>query len=208
MLLASRLIAALAVAVFATAASADERFRVERDTLIFDTETGADAEGIRFDDVDRMIALLRENEGLTTVRLNSSGGGYYAAFDLAAVLIDFELDTEIVDECASACAFVFLGGKRRTMWRGAKLGFHRTFWSAENIASYYQDRRDDWGWQSAFDFASWNYEDTQLEVYDRLNFMTDRGVSASFAIETLRTESADMWYPYRLRLIAAGVLTE
>lgn len=207
MLMASLKTLALA-AVLATAASAEDRFRIEADKLIFDTEAGEDAEGIRHDDVERMIALLRDSEGITTVRLNSAGGGYYAAFDLASVIIDFELDTEIVGECSSACAYVFLGGKRRVMWRGAKLGFHRTYWSAENIESYYTERREDSGWASVYDFASWSYGDTQLEVYERLEFMVDRGVAPSFAIETLRSDSGDMWYPYRPRLIAAGVLTE
>lgn len=201
------LVLALWAAALAAPAAA-ERFRVQGDTLIFDTETGDDTRGIHQDDVAALIAALRANEGITTVRLHSTGGGYFAALDMAKVIIDFELDTEVVDDCASSCAYVFLGGKARTMWRGAKLGFHRTYWSAESVESYYNDRREDWGWTSPYDFAAWNYEDTQLEVYERLKFIIDRGVSASFAVETLRSDSAGMWYPYRLRLIAAGVLTE
>ena len=206
----ARVVAIAAVCTMAAAApgAARERFSIDGDTLIFDTETGDDTQGIRGDDVDRLIALLRANEAVTTVRLHSTGGGYFAAFDMADVIIDFELDTEIVDECASACAYVFLGGKRRIMWRGARLGFHRTFWSAENVQTYYEDRREARGWATPFDFASWNYEDTQLEVYERLSFMVERGVAPGFAIETLRADSADMWYPYRLRLLAAGVLTQ
>lgn len=189
-------------------ADAGDRFRVDRTTLIYDTETGPDPVGIHQGDVETLVGILRETEGLTTLRLNSTGGGYYAAFDLANVVIDFELDTEIVDECSSACAYVFLGGKQRTMWRGARLGFHRTYWDAENVESFFNAQRDERGWTTPFEFASWNYEDTQLEVYERLKFMTARGVSPGFAIETLRADSHDMWYPYRLHLIAAGVLTQ
>jgi hypothetical protein len=38
--------------------------------------------------------------------------------------------------------------------------------------------------------------------------MLDRGVDPEFAIETLKTPPHDIWFPTRLRLIAAGVLRE
>ncbi len=141
----AHILLALAVAGLSAGTASADRFRVDGDTLVFDTETGEDTRGIHQDDVEGLIAALRANDSVTTVRLHSTGGGYYSAFDMAKVIIDFELNTEIVDECASACAYVFLGGVRRTMWRGAQLGFHRTYWNAESVEAYYNDRRDDWG---------------------------------------------------------------
>lgn len=199
--------ALLALASLLGPASAAERFTVDGTALIYDTEQSG-AEGINYKDVARLRELLRANPEVTKLQLNSSGGGYYPAFDMANILVDFDLDTEVLDECSSSCVFVFLGGRNRSMTRGGRIGFHRTYWEPESVEEYYNDVHGDRGWQDPFDFVSWNYEDTQLEVFERLTFMIERGVTAAFSIETLRADSSDMWYPYRIRLIAGGVLTE
>ena len=46
------------------------------------------------------------------------------------------------------------------------------------------------------------------EIHEQLIYMVNRGVEPVFAIETLKTTADGMWYPYRIRLLAAGVLTE
>ncbi|MEL6700637.1 MAG: hypothetical protein AAFO58_02980 [Pseudomonadota bacterium] len=187
------------------------RFSVQGTALVYNTANpGAfDREdSIVYDDVDQLREMLRAHPEVTEVQLNSEGGGYFAGFDMARIIQDFELDTVVRDECSSSCTYVFLGGAGRRMMRGARIGFHHTSWGAANIESFYGDRAEANGWDTAFDFASWVYEDTQTEVYDRLSFMVNRGVDATFAIETLRAGTDDMWYPPRSVLLAAGFLSE
>ena len=63
-------------------------------------------------------------------------------------------------------------------------------------------------WSNPFEFAEWLYEDTQAEILSDLEYMLERGVAASFAIQTLRADSDDMGYPRRKALVAAGVLNQ
>lgn len=60
-------------------------------------------------------------------------------------------------------------------------------------------------WSDPFEFAEAMYQDTQADILSDLEYMLERGVSASFAIQTLRADSDDMWYPRRKTLVAAGV---
>ena len=193
------------------AAAAQEgsgKFRLDGDTLVYNTETPAEGEvsGILSEDVDVFLALLRANPGIAVVELNSSGGEVYAATQIKDVLIDFGLDTRVHGECDSSCVTVFLGGKRRTMSRGSRIGFHQIYWSAENIATYYENERETQGWKTPFDFAAWMYLDTQEEVYANLEYMLSRGVDPGFAIKT--NPQGDIWRPLRSELLQAGVLTE
>lgn len=204
------MLVSLVAGLLPLAASAAERFTVEGDRLIFDTfvEINGEVRDIRRIDVNMMRDRLRENPGIRVLEINSGGGGHYPAIDLAALVIDFELDTHIEDTCESSCVTVFLGGQKRTMARGARLGFHQLSWDAEALARYYEDHRDHRDWDTPFEFTEWVYEDTQSETYNRLTYMLSRGVNAEFAIRTIRTPDTTMWYPLRPVLMAAGVLTE
>ncbi len=185
------------------------KFTLDETVLTFDTESiddQPDAE-IAYGDHDRLLKLLKANPDIDTLRLNSQGGKIYAAYRMADVVIDYGLTTQVDGVCASACAYVFLGGARREMTRGSRIGFHQRTWSAADISAYYDRWRKDEGWSTLFDFASWLYVDTQHETYEELQFYLERGVDAAFAIETLQDRGGSMWYPRRAALEAAGVLT-
>lgn len=185
----------------------EPRFAIQGAVLIFDTE--ADDEGsIRPKDADTLVEILRAHPEIETLQLNSSGGQIWASHKMSDTVIDFGLDTHVHGDCDSSCVNIFLGGKRRTMSRGSRIGFHQTSWSAGGIEEYYENGREESGWDTPFDFASWMYEDTQSEVYTHLKYMIARGVDPAFAIETLRKPSSGMWRPYRIMLRGVGVLTE
>lgn len=189
-------------------APAAGRFAVSGDRLVYDTETDGDATGIEPGDADALARVLRDHPAVAVVEMNSSGGDYFEAFLIADVIADFDLATHVAGSCDSSCAHAFLGGSRRTMARGARIGFHRSTWDAASAEDYFAGVGAEEGWRSPFDMVSWVYEDTQAEVYDRLVFMIDRGVDPRFAIETLRPDAARMWYPSRARLLAARYLTD
>ncbi|MGR3433728.1 MAG: hypothetical protein ACU0CO_02375 [Shimia sp.] len=209
--MAPRLGGALLCALALATPVAAERFAVDGPALSYDTAfPGPDGRDHRIVDADvaELRTLLRDHPDVRIVFLNSEGGGYFAAFDMAAVIADFGLATVVVDECASSCAYVFLGGVERRMLRGGRIGFHRTSWSADAIEGFYGDRAAGNGWATPFAMTAWVYEDTQAEVFDRLTFMVERGVAPGFAIRTLEAPSEGMWYPTRDELRAAGMLTE
>ncbi|GHF36476.1 hypothetical protein [Seohaeicola zhoushanensis] len=201
---------ALLVAAPLLAQPSGGKFRLDGATLVYDTEAPGPEEsgGIVSEDVAVLLQLLRANPGITTLRLNSSGGEVYAAAQIKDIVIDFELDTEVHGDCDSSCVTILLGGTKRAMSRGSRIGFHQVYWSAENIASYYETEREMQGWNTPFDFASWMYLDTQAEVYANLRFLISRGVDPAFAIETIRDPQSEVWRPSRAELLAGGVLTE
>lgn len=208
-------VAAFLAAVNTTAAVAQSnpqsgKFRVEGEVLYYDSETPADDEvgEIVSTDIALLLNTLQENPGITTISLNSGGGGYYSALDMASIVIDFELDTRVEGECTSSCTYILLGGQNRTMARGSRIGFHHNSWAARNIENYFNDKRNEFDWDNPFEFASWLFEDTQQEMYNELTYMVERGVDARFAIETTRNRGDGMWYPRRDELLQGGVLTE
>lgn len=197
---------------FATAeagADTSPKFILNGAVLVYDTDAARNPEDreIQNDDVETMLDMLRTHEGITTLLLNSTGGSVWAGQEMARMVTDYELDTVVEGECSSSCTIIFLGGVSRQLERGAKLGFHQRSWSAGSIKSYYENWREDEGWETPFDFASWVYEDTQSEIHREMLYMMSRGVSADFAIETKRLRSS-MWFPTRSELVEAGVLVE
>lgn len=204
----------LVLIAFASAALAKEpiasgKFTIEGGTLSYNTEDmPGDVEGkMEDDDVAEMLDLLRRHQEIVTLRLNSSGGSVWAGKEMARIVLDFELDTEVSGICSSACPTVLLGGKKRTLQRGGKIGFHRSNWSPDDIENYYHDERMEEGWDTPFEYGAWIYADTQEEVYQDLVYLVSRGVDAHFAIRTKEYFST-MWYPTRRELTEAGVLRD
>lgn len=202
--------AVLSVILSGAAFAQEEKFaRLDGGVLLYDTESlpqDRSAE-VHENDIAILLRYLRTDPDITTLRLFSRGGEVWAGQQMADIIIDFDLHTEVVDVCSSACSLMFLAGAQRTMTRGARLGFHSWSWSAENIAAYYESYREEEGWGDPFAFAEWLYRDTQKESQDILAYYVERGVDPGFAIRILREGHDGMWFPRRAELLEAGVLT-
>ncbi len=203
------------VSVFAAAAqettqSGSTKFRLQDSRLIYDTINLPDdvTGGIQGDDAEVLRLLLKDNPEVTLLELNSGGGSLWASHKISDIVIDYGLDTHVNGECSSSCVRVFLAGEARSMSRGSRMGFHRYWWDPESVEGYYNREAEQEGWNDPFEFSSWVYEDTQREVHQALLYMVERGVDPVFAIETFGAQAGDMWFPYRIRLVAAGVLTK
>lgn len=69
---------------------------------------------------------LDTNRGITTITLGSGGGNVVNAIKAGIMIRQRGLETELYDNCFSACPLVFMGGVRRTLWAmEASLGFHQ-----------------------------------------------------------------------------------
>lgn len=82
-------------------------------------------------DVDKVMVLKLKNAiamypNLKTITLDSPGGYVHIGFEIGHLIRDNGLNTYIYngDSCASACTYIFMGGKYRGMQFGARLGFH------------------------------------------------------------------------------------
>jgi hypothetical protein len=181
-----------------------DKFAIDGQVLVFDTRNS------EINDIDAgwLEDILMFNPDIATLSLASDGGDPESAFLMAALIIDFGLDTHVVETCASACPYMFLAGTNRSMERNARLGFHQTRWEAEAMQQFYEEWQIGFGWQDTFDFAAWAYSDGANDVMLGLRFMIERGVDPLFAITALETRSDDIWFPTSLELTAAGVLTE
>ena len=212
-----RLIACLLLSAAPCAAFADDdktaevkgKFTIKGEVVVYDTESveGFPDSEIDYDDHEELLRLLKANPDLTTLELNSHGGRVYGGYRMADIVIDYELKTVVDGVCSSSCVYIFLGGQSREMTGGSRLGFHHRTWDAGDIQGYYDRWREDEGWTTLFDFASWLFVDTQQENYDEMQYYVERGVSASFAIETMKVREDGMWYPRRAQLRDANVLT-
>ena len=154
---------------------------------------------------DDMKELLIANPAINRLVINSTGGLEETAFYITDLIIDFDLDTHTLG-CDSSCTLLFVAGNKRTLQRGYKIGFHRSYWSAASLKNYYDYYKDKYN--DVFDFTSWVYDDTQDWVFKKMQYFIERGVEPLFIIKTLRAKSEGMWYPRRKELLDANFITE
>ena len=191
---------------------ANPKFTVDGDILHYNTELATDEvdKEINRNDVDHLLKTLKENPKVKIIHLTSWGGQIDAAINMADIIIDYELDTHVKEICFSACPLLLVGGETRTLEKGSKIGFHRSYWDSEDMKTYYEDKeiQEYYGWENEFDFSSWVNDDSQEDIYQQFKYYIERGVSPEFVIETMRARSEDGWYPRRKELLKAKVITK
>jgi hypothetical protein len=153
-----------------------------------------------------MKSTLIANPSVTRLILDSEGGLEDTAFDVSDLIIDFELDTHAI-YCESSCTILFVSGNKRTLQRGRKIGFHRTYWDTAALEDYYRYFKDEYN-NNVFDFTSWVYDDAQETIFKKMQFFIERGIEPLFIIKTLQTKSEGMWFPRRKELLNANFITE
>jgi len=193
-----------------TSVEAPQRFILDGTRLIFDGSVeGEDGyDGIDYEDATELRALLFEHPEIDLIELRSEGGVVSAALDMAAVIVDFEIDTVVRNSCESACTLVFLAGNNRTLERGGRLGFHSGSWSRRSMKGFYEGSRESKGWIDEFAFASWVYEEAMRDFNKELEFMISRGVDVGFVVRAAYVNSDDIWYPTRDELLHYRILLQ
>jgi hypothetical protein len=151
---------------------------VDNDTLLID---GLMELGI----TKALTKVLAPGHPYRTVILNSVGGNVYEARGLARLFRENGIATRVEDSCSSACTAAFIGGTKRSLGKGAKLGFH-------------QYRID-------ANYSLVNVNPIEEQARDRALFEASN-VSPWFLDRMFHRESHDMWYPHHTELIRAGVV--
>ncbi len=119
--------------------------------------------------------------------LASTGGNIYEARGLANTIRQNGLNTLVIAECSSACTTVFIGGARRQLAPGSKLGFHR--------------------YRIDADYAVLNADPLREQDRDRTTFLQS-GVAVWFLDKMFDSEASEMWYPELSELVDANVVTD
>jgi hypothetical protein len=139
--------------------------------------------GISGSAVAELAQLLQAYPRISALQLTSQGGDALTGMGMEQLVRQHGLITYVPRFCASACAFVFLGGRERYLGPGARLGFH--------AATGLDDSPEATG---------------RLAVAAR-SWLMARGLPEAFADRAVSTPSSSMWYPSPDELVKAGVLT-
>lgn len=136
---------------------------------------------------DHLRDQLKAYPDVDRIILSSTGGNIYEARGLANIIRQNNLNTLVIAECSSACTTVFIGGAKRQLAPGSKLGFH-------------QYRID-------ADYAVLNADPLREQNRDRAAFLQS-GVAVWFLDKMFNSDASEMWYPELPELIDANVVTE
>jgi hypothetical protein len=147
---------------------------------------GTEAEiagGFKYGLTDDFVKILNASRQIKVVHLASLGGRIGEAEKLNKVIRGRNLDTYVSSNCMSACTVAFAGGARRTLRKGAVLGFHAPSFpgmSSEDLADASQNQKD---------------------------IFAAAGFDRKFVDQALSTPSSGLWRPPAAVLLQAKAIT-
>lgn len=127
--------------------------------------------------------VLGASPNVKVRHLHSGGGRAADGYDIAEQVWNRKLDTYVSVECSSACAHIFMAGRKRWLGEHAKLGFHQP--------------------------GSVRGSDAGLRLaaqYER-EYLESRGMPADFVDKILSTPSSSIWYPTHEELLRTHVIS-
>ena len=164
--------------------------------------------GGKVGDVDKILSLLENNENINRVVFNGVyQGGQTDGLEISDLIIDFELDTHIIDYCWGNCIFMFMGGQNRTMAKGSELAINMTGYRLEFIEGIIENK-DYEVLGSLSEYIVWVDEVAREEIIEYFTLLLEQGVEPSFIIESIEKASKENWIPRRKQLLEANILTE
>ena len=164
--------------------------------------------GGKVGDVDKILSLLENNENINRVVFNGVyQGGQTDGLEISDLIIDFELDTHIIDYCWGNCIFMFMGGQKRTMAKGSELAINMTGYRLEFIEGIIENK-DYEVLGSLSEYIVWVDEVAREEIIEYFTLLLEQGVEPSFIIESIEKASKENWIPRRKQLLEANILTE
>jgi len=177
-----------------------EEFVIDNNDLIIS--------GAKVEDVDKILSLLENNENINRVVFNGVyQGGQTDGLEISDLIIDFELDTHIIDYCWGNCIFMFMGGQNRTMAKGSELAINMTGYRLEFIEGIIENK-DYEVLGSLSEYIVWVDEVAREEIIEYFTLLLEQGVEPSFIIESIEKASKENWIPRRKQLLEANILTE
>mgnify|MGYP006112124963 CR=1 FL=1 len=185
---------------FLSFATVAEEFAVSNNELII---SGSD-----ISDVDEILSILQNNENIERIVFDTVySGSQTDGIEISDLIIDFELDTHIIDYCWGNCIFMFMGGKNRTMAKGSEIQISTNSYSFETVQDILNNK-DYEVLGSLADYILWVDEIARLEIIEYFTLLLEQGVKPAFIIESIEKASVEDWVPRRKQLLEANFLTE
>lgn len=132
-----------------------------------------------------LVQALAQHPQVRVLEITSTGGLMTEGHGMARVALQRALNTQVTQNCASACTLVFVAGERRLLTPEARIAF--------------QPRQRWLGWLG----PGWSSTDQVVA-----NFYRSRGVPEAFIQKALGVPGWDVWEPGETRLLDAGVATD
>lgn len=186
---------------------ARERISVDGDAIIYDGGVEITDASAPYD-ADFIRGILASEKPIHRIILTGQFDMMVISRDVARVIDEFDLDTEIGDQCTDECLYIFVAGKKRVLHKGAKLGLRRQMVSALGVKGHFEENRERYGWKDEFGQAAMLYDVGQSDMRWALLNLMDHGVTLDFALRVFATPREDMWWPERDELVAGGVIAE
>lgn len=187
---------------------AGERIAVEGTAIRYDgSVTYAEGEKAVRQDANAIRELVRGNPDISKIVLVGDFPMTGFALEVATVIEDFGLATEISGECTNACIYMFAAGKPRVFEDGARIGLRRRVMDAAFLREVYPEDARRYGWADEFGQGAMMYDRGQSDMRWALLHLVQHGISLDFALKIFATPREDMWWPTRAEMIAGGVLT-
>ncbi len=135
-------------------------------------------------------AVIAAHPQIKSVVLQSRGGHIYEGRGLARLFTEHGVDTYVYEECSSACTTAFIGGKRRHIGTGGKLGFHQ-YWVETTEYSQFVP-----------------FYNIRAEQQRDLALFQARGVDQAFLNKMFHQPAHRIWFPDHLTLQQAHIVHE
>lgn len=127
---------------------------------------------------------------IRSVVLQSRGGQIYEGRGLAKLFTEHEIDTYVYEECSSACATAFIGGKQRYIGPRGKLGFHQYRVETTKTRQFVQ------------------FYDLDAEQQRDLALFKARGIDQAFLDRVFDQPASRIWFPDHSTLRGAKIVHE
>jgi len=190
----------LIITYFLSLSLVAEEFVIENNDLVIS--------GSEVGDVDKILSLLDNNENIDRVVFNGVYAGTQTdGLEISDLIIDFELDTHIIDYCWGNCIFMFMGGQNRTMSKGSEISISINGYRLEFIEEIIENN-DYEVIGSLAEYIVWVDEIARVEIIEYFTLLLEQGVKPAFIIESIEKASKSDWVPRRKQLLEANILTE
>tara|TARA_R110002096_G_scaffold46032_4_gene123010 strand:- start:2922 stop:3776 length:855 start_codon:yes stop_codon:yes gene_type:complete len=128
---------------------------------------------------------IRDVNSLRTVTLDSQGGNIFAARGFHRLIVERGLNTNVINDCFSACTIIFIAGKNRTADPSARFGFH--------------------SYAYRFNFTGQQIDVVAEQTKDVARFQRIN-TPETFISKIFATPASEIWIPSRAELITANIL--
>ena len=190
----------LIITYFLSLSLVAEEFAIENNDLIIS--------GGQVEDTEQILFLLENNENINRVVFNGVYQGRQTdGLEISDLIIDFELDTHIIDYCLGNCIFMFMGGQNRTMAKGSEISISMNSYSLEFVEEIIENK-DYELIGSLAEYVVWVDEIARIEIIEYFTLLLEQGVQPAFIIESIEKASKEDWIPRRKQLLEANILTE